>query len=156
MYTLEQLKSFNNDDWNYAVKLIVQMSCMLESEVESEESPIYDVPLKDFQRSQEDMVLTFFDNLDDLEIDYSDEIVLAETFLMDICNKLNILIEEEAQKYINFYYLLVNSIYQTGTGLWEIEEHKTLEVPLKEYLDVYSLLIKIGEKYDYDNTLFIN
>jgi hypothetical protein len=151
---IAELKGLNLFDYDYAIKLIIFFA--IEDDLNNEDLKEY---RKDFIKPQKDAVETTMSKLDELKIDYSSEIILAEQQLIKIVNNFckfwssneysleeciddNRLIDEP------ILYLMVMSAYRYGSGLWEHIHELGFYPGTEEAIYCPFLVDKILEKYN--------
>jgi hypothetical protein len=150
---IAELKELNLFDYDYAIKLIIFFA--IEDDIENEDLKDY---RKDFIKAREDVVETTFNRINELEIDYSQEILLAKHQLIKIVNlfcefwknneySLDQCVNDDRLVDEPILYLMIMSAYGHGTGLWEYINELGCYPGMEDTIYCPFLVDRILEKY---------
>jgi hypothetical protein len=156
-YTTEELKAIDKDGFRHACLWLIETNFDLDSGSTEEDHLLYGIPRKDFYRGGEDVIETWVDKLDHLEIDYSTELSSAEKMLTEIVNgyvtrwgtaySLEQCVKDVPDRG-GVFYLMVGSALGSGIGLWEeIGQDLDDHCGYTEGIDCYDIQTKVAQCY---------
>ncbi len=150
MYTIEQLRDINAEMLDYAIKMLIESSLDFIESTSDELSPVYDVPYRDFYPLQADVIDSFFNQLDRLGIDYTEEYNAAERIFLQVINNNDVPIEKIVEVIgRRAFFFITSQMLGNGTGIWEWDSLRDIHIPDMQYVNCYNILVQIGECYSY-------